>query len=190
MAAFWKGSHRQSRLPTHLDLGELGHWWPGSGRCHSLCCSSSGCRMAAAAAASASSSSSLSSSSSCSSPAASSPSARSHRLRWGEEPGVRGAGLGLRDGELAPRRRQWPRRNRPPPPGSSRRARRARPARPRARPAGGGGGAGQVDAAGRWRPRARAVSGGGAGGCYTGSRWCSSVFCSAGPTTPTPYSCA
>lgn len=72
---------------------------------------------------------------------------------WGA--GVRGAGWGLRDGDLAPRRRQWPQRNRPPPRGPSPRG---RPARPGARPAGGGGGgAGQVDAAGRWRPRARAA---------------------------------
>lgn len=138
-----------------------------------------------------SSSSSPTSPSSSSSSSSSSPSYRCRRLHRAEERGVRGAGLGLRDGELAPRRRQWPQRNRPPPPGLSRRGRGARPARPGARPAGGGdGGAGQVDAAGRWRPRARAASGGGAGGCSTGSRWCSSAFCSAGPTTPTPSSCA
>lgn len=91
--------------------------------------------------------------------AASAPSSRSHRLRRAEERGVRGAGSGLRDGDLAPRRRQWPRRTRLPPRGPSRRGRRARPARPGARPAGGGGGsgAGQVDAAGRWRPRVRAA---------------------------------
>ncbi|XP_070924691.1 palmitoyltransferase ZDHHC2 isoform X2 [Macaca nemestrina] len=123
-------------------------------------------------------------------PSASSSSARSRRLRRAEEPGVRGAGSGLRDGELAPRRRQWPQRTPPPPRSPSRQGCRARPARPGARPAGGGG-AGQVDAAGRWRPRARAAApGGGAGGCCTGSRWCSSPSCSAGPTTPTPSSCA
>lgn len=149
---------------------------------------------AEASAASSSRTSSASASASASSSSAfSALSSRSHRLRRTEEPGVRGAGSGLRDGELAPRRRQWPRRNRPPPPGPSRRGRRARPASPGARPAGsggGGGGAGQVDAAGRWRPRARAASGGGAGGSCTGSPWCSSASCSAGPTTPTPSSCA
>lgn len=121
------------------------------------------------------------------------PAARSLRPRRAEGPAVRGAGSGLRDGELAPRRRQWPRRNRPPPlPAPSRRGRRARPACPTAggRAAGGGGRAGQVAAAGRWRPRARAARGGGAGGRCTGSRWCSSACCSAGPTTPTPSSCA
>uniref|UniRef100_A0A8B9X1G1 Palmitoyltransferase n=1 Tax=Bos mutus grunniens TaxID=30521 RepID=A0A8B9X1G1_BOSMU len=63
-------------------------------------------------------------------PAASSaPSSRSHRLRRAEERGVRGAGSGLRDGDLAPRRRQWPRRTGRRP-GPSCRGRRARPARP------------------------------------------------------------